>query len=87
MTKLKWIKSGDTYYDLVDDFVASYFEGVNDYPEAQSAYNEIEKLQPEEISKQAGNKDFNIYMFRRDVVSKAYKALWKFYQANMVGVL
>jgi hypothetical protein len=80
MTKLTWKKCGIKYYDMVDDFVKSYFDDVNDYPEAMSVYQEIEKMTPSEILEKVGNPDYNAGEFRKNVMNTAYKALWHYYQ-------
>lgn len=80
MTKLTWKKCGIEYYDDVQDFVEPYFEGVSDYPEAASAYQEIADMTAEEIMEKAGNPDYDMGSFCRDVVDTAYRAMWKFYE-------
>lgn len=79
MVKLTLGKTGIEYDDIVSEFVAQKFEGVSDYPEAMSAYQEIENMTPEQVSEQAGNKEYDIAWFRKDVMMTAYRALWKFY--------
>lgn len=79
-------KTGIEYYDLIGEYVASCFKDANNYDEAQIAFNKLSKLEPEEVSQEAGNKDFNIYIFYREVKYLAYSTLFQFYQKE-VGAL
>ena len=79
MKKLTWKRSGIEYYDLVDDFVEPYFDGVSDFPEAMNVYQEIKKMTPSEILEKVGNPDYNPFEFRKDVINTAYRAMWHFY--------
>lgn len=77
---MNFLKKAEKDFDeTVIDFVKPYFEGVNDYPEAMSAYQEIENLTPAEILEKVGNPSFNPIEFRKYVINKAYRIMWRFY--------
>ena len=80
MTKLTWKRCGNKYYDKIFDYLEPKFKDVEDYKSADKVCEELKKMTPEEISVDAGNTEYNVVIFHKEVMFTAYQALWKFYQ-------